>query len=67
MKENLRETLEDQITSMLNNVMGDEKLKEEEEQFSFSEIEDDNDSNNINKGNYPNNNQKKKFELFEKK
>ena len=66
MKENLRETLEDQITSMLNNVMGDEKLKEEEEQFSFSEIEDDNDSNNKNKGNYPNSIQKNNSNFLRK-
>ena len=59
MKENLRETLEDQITSMLCTVMGDEKLKEEEQQFSFSEIEEDNDPNFKNKGNYNNANQKK--------
>ncbi len=59
MKERVRETLEDQITFMLYNVMDDEKLKEEEEQFSFSEIEEDNDSNFKNKGNYHNINQKK--------
>ena len=59
MKENLRETLEDQITSMLCTVMGDEKLKEEEQQFSFSEIEEDNDPNFKSKGNYNNANQKK--------
>ncbi len=66
MKENLRETLEDQITSMLNNVMGDEKLKEEEEQFSFSEIEEDNDSNYKNKDNYHNSNQKKNSNFLRK-
>ena len=64
MKENLRETLEDQITSMLCTVMDDEKLKEEEQQFSFSEIEEDNDPNFKNKGNYHNDNQKKNSNII---